>query len=155
MNEQTYHFYDMPPGLYTLSVNYAGYDKFETTAEIVAGQQSYDIFLTPSHYGNLSGTVKDASTENIISGAQVELTPLEVVSSDQSSMVVYSGFAGLYTFNKFPVGTYAIKETKQHYSELNMMVTLQEVTTTLDINFTHIEQIPDENEIEPNYSLSQ
>ncbi len=141
MNEQTYHFYDIPPGLHTLSVNYAGYDKFETTAEIVAGQQSYDIFLTPSHYGNLSGTVKDASTGNIISGAQVELTPLEVASSDQSSIVVYSGFTGLYTLNKFPVGTYAVKVTKQYYSELNTMVTFQEVRTTLDIDLQQAEPI--------------
>ena len=155
MNEQTYHFYDISPGSHTLSVNYAGYDRFETTREIVAGQQSYDILLTPSLYGNLTGTVKDASTENSIVGAKIEITPLQVASSDQSSIILHSDFTGSYTLNNSPAGTYTVKVTKQYYSELNTTVTIQEGTSTLDIDLQQVEQIQDINEIEPNNNISQ
>jgi hypothetical protein len=155
MNEETYHFYDISPDSRTLSVHYAGYDRFETAIEIVAGQQSYDIFLTPSLYGNLTGTVKHESTGNAIVGAKIELTPLQVASSDQSSKILHSDFTGLYALNKIPVGTYALKVTRQYYSDFNTTVTIQEGTSTFDINLQQVEQIPNINEIEPNNNLVQ
>jgi hypothetical protein len=155
MNEQTYHFSDISPGSHTLSVNYAGYDRFETTVDIIAGQQSYDIPLAPSLYGNLTGTVKNESTGNVIVDARIELSSVQVASADQSSMILYSDFTGSYTLNKIPVGTYAAKVTRQYYSDLDTTVTIQEGTSTFDISLQQVEQIPDINETEPNNSLAQ
>ncbi len=155
LNEKMYHFYNIQPGAHNLSVSYTGYDDVSATVDIVAGKQSYDIYLTPSVYGDLSGIIKDAASAKPLVGAKVEITPVSVPSADRLTKKIYSGFAGSYAWSKFPAGTYSIRVTKQFYTEFNATITIQAGTLTYNVDLQLSGSLPAASEIEPNGSYAQ
>jgi hypothetical protein len=150
MREQEYYFGDLEPGEHTLKVQFGGYDSYEATLDVPAGEQWHDIYLEPTRYGTVSGTVTDAETGKAVAFAKVQLTLLNNTSSEKPGRVIYTAIDGTYSISDFPVGEYTMRASRKNYTEWEGTFTLAEGETPMDVGLSASTVMEDQTETEPN-----
>ena len=117
-----YSFQNVQAGTYSLRVSKGGYETTEKNVSLAAGQSitGRDIILTPvSTSGSLSGTIRDANTNNPVATAVVQL-----LNGNQVSYEVTSNASGNYSFQNVQAGTYNLRVSKDGYETTEKDVSL-------------------------------
>ena len=125
-----YAFSGIPLGLYTLTVEKAGYE-IKTTTSSLTEPRNYgqDIALIPladdPTLAQLSGVVYDLAQETVvpIEGAKVKLNGSERLTDAN----------GIYSFTDKPPGDYTLIVSKSGYSTATLSVTLTAGDNTRDV----------------------
>ena len=99
-----YRLKGLDKGQRVINIKAPGFDSVSKSVEIFPGDNSLDINLTPSKYGNLSGVI-----ENSI-GSIITLEPVSVLGSDSSTRFGVTSGDGLFQFRYLPVGNYFLTE---------------------------------------------
>lgn len=139
----SYRSNPLPAGTFDLHHSAAGYNNSPLFARALVGgadtpETSLPVVLlvpTGTASGSLTGSVRDATTNVVVSGATVEIrngggsttgTPLATTSSSGS---------GGYTFNALPAGTYTVRATKAGFTEGTVIATISQTTQTAPVLF--------------------
>lgn len=119
---------NLPPGTYTVSVSLAGYQTGTGTATVTSNNTTtFNINLSPLT-GLLSGTVKDAVTNNTLSGATIT-----VLQGSTIVTTATSGAQGTFSISNLSPGNYTVTTALSNYQTLSSSVTIiSNQTTTLN-----------------------
>ncbi|PFG05371.1 carboxypeptidase regulatory-like domain-containing protein [Bacillus sp. es.034] len=122
-----YSFTNVTPGLYNVSVVATGFQSQTKAVVTEPNQASVVNFTLVANPGAISGTVRDASTNNAIPFANLELL-------DSNGVLIASTTAdgsGQYTFNNLAPGTYQVRSFAVNYSSTTVSSTVTAGNTTI------------------------
>ncbi|PFG06479.1 carboxypeptidase regulatory-like domain-containing protein [Bacillus sp. es.034] len=122
-----YSFSNVTPGLYNVSVVAAGFQSQTRAVMTEPNQASVVNFILIANPGAISGTVRDASTNNSIPFANLELL-------DSNGVLVASTTTdgtGQYSFNNLAPGTYGVRSFAVNYGSTTVSSTVTAGNTTV------------------------
>lgn len=102
----SFGFFDVPPGVYDVSLQIPGYDELKTTIELLNGEESsatYSVIASPE---NLGGQILESGTRKALAAVKVQLI-------DQASAQVleetFTDTEGRFGFRGAPEGTFTLR----------------------------------------------
>jgi len=109
------------PGTYDITASaYAFIPQTITDITVVdTGAVRVDVILQEAESVDITGTVRDGDTQQLIIGAKVEIV-------DSVHAPVYTGFDGVYAIENVMEGTYTFKVSADGYSTLTEDITVTE-----------------------------
>jgi hypothetical protein len=133
----------LPAGSYDLHHSAAGYNNSPLFARTLVGgadtpETSLPVVLlvpTGTASGNLTGSVRDATTNAVVSAATVEIRSGGGNTSGTPLATTTSSGSGGYAFNALPAGTYTVRATKVGFSEGTVIATISQATQTAPVLF--------------------
>ncbi len=118
-----YVFVNVIPGQYVIKSEKIGFDTTSINVNVVVGQiTNADIYLTetdttvPPTTGVIVGTVVDAQSSIVISGASVSTNP--------ATSTVFTKDDGTYSFSNILPGDYSVSVTKLGFQEASAQITV-------------------------------
>lgn len=102
----TFGFEQVPPGEYQIRLQVQGYDDFESTLVLPAGETSEVTYRVEASAQNLVGIVRETGTRKPLSAVRVQLwEPKATEPYDET----YSEEGGQFGFRGVPPGTYSVR----------------------------------------------
>jgi len=139
----SYRSNPLPAGAYDLHHSATGYNNsplFDRT--LIGGANTPETSLpvvllvpTGTSSGNLTGSVRDATTNAVVSGATIEIRNGGGNTTGTPLATTTSSGAGAYTFNALPAGTYTVRATKAGFTEGTVIATISQATQTAPVLF--------------------
>jgi len=125
-----------------LTVRRMDYNVHTSTHELEPGLQLKDIELDPSVFGDISGTVYTdqeldpvyhEQTTQAVSGARIDLAPVDIAGNDAAPVTIYSNVDGSYSLSHLPVGDYSMDVLCPGYGSWSGQVTIKEGSNSVDV----------------------
>jgi hypothetical protein len=121
-----YFIQGVPPGSYTVTASATGYASVAWTTGVKAGTNSLVNFsLAKSITGTISGTVKDATTGALITGASVS-DGMRNATTDAN---------GSYTISNVPPGKYTVTASAAGYLSSSQAVSVSGTSSSASVSF--------------------
>lgn len=139
----SYRSNPLPAGSYDLHHSAAGYNNSPLFARTLVGgadtpETSLPVVMlvpTGTANGNLTGVVRDATNNTVISGATIELRNGGSNTSGAALSTTTSAADGSYAFNSLAAGTYTVRATKASYAEGSVNATISAATQVAPVLF--------------------
>lgn len=133
----------IPAGRYTVTVNATGYQQSTLQDRQLDGAVPPPTTTLPTVYlvptgassGTLTGTVRDATTNAVISGATVELRSGGYNVTGAPLATATSSATGSYSFPALVAGTYTVRASKAGFSEGSVLATVAAATQQAPVLF--------------------
>ncbi|WP_179107331.1 carboxypeptidase regulatory-like domain-containing protein [Sediminibacillus massiliensis] len=107
-----YTFASVTPGFYQVGVIAAGFQSQVRSVRVEPNQATVENFVLQGSPGAITGEIRDAMTNAVISNATVELlTPAGVFLTSTTSNA-----GGEYTFNNLSAGSYLVRASAVNYA---------------------------------------
>ncbi|MCC6244195.1 MAG: carboxypeptidase regulatory-like domain-containing protein [Gemmatimonadaceae bacterium] len=139
----SYRSNPLPAGSYDLHHSAAGYNNSPLFSRTLVGgadtpETSLPVVLmvpTGTANGNLTGTVRDATTNAVIASATVEIRNGGGNTTGAALASTVSAANGTYSFTNLPAGIYTVRATKATYAEGSVNATISQATQTAPVLF--------------------
>ncbi len=133
----------IPEGRYTVLVNASGFQQSTLQDRQLVGAASPPTTTLPTVYlvptgassGTLTGTVRDATTNAVISGATVELRAGGFNVTGAPIATATSSAAGTYSFPSLAAGTYTVSARKATFTDGAVTATVSAATQDAPVLF--------------------
>jgi uncharacterized protein YfaP (DUF2135 family)/uncharacterized protein YjdB len=133
----------IPVGRYTVTVDATGFQQSTLQDRQLDGAVPPPTTTLPTVYlvptgassGTLTGTVRDATTNAVISGATVEVRAGGYNVTGTPLATVTSSATGGYSVPTLAAGTYTVRATKEGFSDGSVLATVSAATQTAPVLF--------------------
>jgi hypothetical protein len=133
----------IPAGTYDLVHSATGFNSATLFARTLTGGPTVPVTSLPvvqlvptgTANGNLTGSVRDATTNAVLAGATVEIRSGGGNTSGAALATTTSAADGSYAFNNLAAGTYTVRATRTGYLEGTVNVTIAQATQVAPVLF--------------------
>ncbi|MEZ4462719.1 MAG: TonB-dependent receptor, partial [bacterium] len=102
----SFGFFDVPPGVYDVTLQIPGYDDLQTQIELLNGEESSATYSVNASPENLTGQIQESGTRKKLAATRVQL--IDQASGEMVSEA-YSNAEGRFGFRGVAPGKYTLK----------------------------------------------
>ncbi len=130
-------------GTYNVYVTVSGFQNFVLYAQVLIGSTTIPVTslantqLVPvgTNSAYVSGSVRDATTNNVLSGATVELRAGANNLTGTPIVTTTTNSDGVYAFQSLPFGVYTVRATSANYAPGSLTVTVVSTQVQAPVTF--------------------
>ena len=139
----SYQSNPIPAGTYDLVYSATGFNNATLFARTLTGGSGTPVTSLPvvqlvptgTANGNLTGSVRDATSNAVLAGATVEIRSGGGNTAGAALATTTSAADGSYAFNNLAAGTYTVRATRTGYLEGTVNVTIAQATQVAPVLF--------------------